>query len=469
MTDWLNQIVAGDALACLQQLPAGAARCCVTSPPYWGLRDYGVDGQLGREETVEEYIGKMVEIFREVRRVLADDGTLWLNMGDCYASSGGHTDTECADRRGEYQIGQRPDHADRSRRPSFRRDRRRREDDPHKAISGLKPKNLVGQPWRMAFGLQADGWYLRSDIIWHKPNPLPESVRDRPTKGHEYIFLMSKSPKYFYDADAVREKAVYGDHQRYVRGLHKAANTPGQPPHTGLRPGYKMPDGWATHEGAHGSFHRDGREKGAKSGISKDGYDERKWADRSDGLSRPPMTMKDREYHPDGRNLRSVWTIPTQPFPEAHFATFPTELVSRCVRAGSSAAGQCVECGSPWRRLVDRAFVPQQDVSQSKSVRGYGDQKPMDDSSGWDRFPRGTTKSRTTGWEASCDCGVPFPAPDLVIDPFMGAGTTAVVAKALQRSFWGCDLNPDYVAMALRRIGRPALGPSETEDLSLFE
>lgn len=212
----------------------------------------------------------------------------------------------------------------------------------------LKIKDDCGIPWMLAFALRADGWWLRSDIIWSKPNPMPESVKDRPTKSHEYLFLLTKSEQYYYNADAIREPEVYGDHPRTVRGLHKASNTPGQPPHTGLRPGYKMPDGWATYKGGHGSFHKEGREKGKKAGISKPDYDDRKWRDRSDGVSRPPMTMKDREYNPAGRNKRTVWTIPTQPMPEAHFATFPEKLVEPCVLAGSPAAGTVLDpfCGS---------------------------------------------------------------------------------------------------------------------------
>lgn len=401
MSDWLNQIVAGDAIACLQQLPAGVARCCVTSPPYWGLRDYGVDGQLGLEGTVEEYVGKMVNVFREVRRVLADDGTLWLNMGDSYAGSWSGN-------------SMRPEGGgQRSGEPGFQP----LEDGRYPARGGavppgLKPKDLVGMPWRLAFALQADGWWLRSDIVWSKPNPMPESIRDRPTKSHEYIFLLTKAPRYFFDQDAVREAGDPRSAERYK-------------------------------------------------------YDFSGPVGATEVNDRRTMPTGQRDF--DGRrNIRTVWDITVHGFAQAHFATFPPELVSRCVRAGSSAAGQCAECGSPWRRLVDRAFVPQKDVSQAKGVRGHGDQKPMDDSSGWEGFPRGTTEHRTTGWKASCDCGAPV-VPDLVIDPFGGAGTTALVAKQLQRSFWSCDLNPDYVAMALRRIGRPALGPSEKEDLSLFE
>jgi DNA modification methylase len=165
------RIEVGDALGVLRGMPAESVHCCVTSPPYWGLRDYGTDCQLGLEKTPEEYVARMVEVFREVRRVLRDDGTLWLNLGDSYRKNPAR------------RFGKRP------------------QDAPPPAGSGIKPKDLVGIPWRVAFALQADGWYLRSDIIWHKPNPMPESCTDRPTKAHEYVFLLSKRARYFYDAE----------------------------------------------------------------------------------------------------------------------------------------------------------------------------------------------------------------------------------------------------------------------------
>ena len=185
MTEFKNRILQGDSLEVLQDLPDGLVNTCVTSPPYWGLRDYGVDGQLGAEPSPEEYVERMVTIFREVRRVLRNDGTLWLNLGDSYVGTG---------------------HKGQHRDPKYAQGRNGQARALNNKVDGLKPKNLVGIPWRVAFALQADGWYLRSDIIWHKPNAMPESVKDRPTKAHEYIFLLTKNPHYYYDADAVREE-----------------------------------------------------------------------------------------------------------------------------------------------------------------------------------------------------------------------------------------------------------------------
>jgi DNA modification methylase len=253
----------GDCREILRRWIAEGVRVqtCVTSPPYWGLRDYGVEGQLGLEATPEQYVAGMVEVFRLVREVLADDGTLWLNLGDSYtgnAASGG--------------ANQNPGgHAFRV------------VGVPIKSGNGLKPKDLVGIPWRVAFALQADGWTLRSDIIWHKPNPMPESVTDRPTKAHEYVFLLAKSERYFYDAEAIKEPGEWcGMQLGIVRGKKTRALAMGRMPSGNERPG-------------------------------------------ADADS------------PDRRNRRTVWTIATEPYSEAHFATFPQALVEPCILAGSRA------------------------------------------------------------------------------------------------------------------------------------
>ena len=255
----------GDSLEVLRTLPDASAQCCVTSPPYWGLRDYGHDGQIGLEETPEQYVARLVAVFAEVRRVLADDGVLWLNLGDSYAGSsmsgGVGSGTLAGTQQGAMKGGQDQ---------RFRGHRR----------SGLKPKDLVGIPWRVAFALQADGWYLRSDTIWHKPNPMPESVRDRPTKAHEYVFLMSKSARYFYDQDAVKQPG----------------KNPGAPSARKL------------------------------AGMREQAEDPVRFATRPSGRTCG---------YPDMINARSVWTIPTQPYPGAHFAVMPPALADRCIRAGS--------------------------------------------------------------------------------------------------------------------------------------
>lgn len=265
----MNKIFHGDSLKVLKTLEDGSVQTCVTSPPYFGLRDYGMEGQIGLEETPEAYVTKMVELFREVRRVLKEDGTLWLNIGDSYASGkgtcynpGGGTTSLGKVRK---QAGAHP--LNRGNKTTL-------------ALSGLKPKDLIGIPWRVAFALQADGWYLRQDIIWAKPNPMPESVTDRCTKAHEYIFLLSKSSIYYFDNEAIKEPTVTRDEIIRDRDTTRLNNTPGRT---------KM------------------------GGLVNNNY--------------------------ETRNKRSVWTVTTKPYKGAHFATFPTALIEPCILAGTPKDG----------------------------------------------------------------------------------------------------------------------------------
>ena len=266
------RIIPGDVLAGLATLPDASVHCCVTSPPYWGLRDYGVDGQIGLEPTPAEYVAKMVAVFREVRRVLRDDGTLWLNLGDSYMGGGGGnygSGASVASGHGQHLTNVR-------NRPAFIE------------ATGLKAKDLVGIPWRVAFALQADGWYLRSDIIWSKPNPMPESVTDRPTKAHEYMFLLSKSDRYYYDADAVAEQA------------ETAGKIGGFTPNAAIAAGVKPTGNMIAERG--------------RAYVRK-----------------------------DTRNKRTVWTIPTEPYAGAHFAVMPTALVKPCILAGCPTGGTVLD------------------------------------------------------------------------------------------------------------------------------
>ena len=259
-------IYQGDCLDILPTLEAKSIQCCVTSPPYYGLRDYGCEGQIGLETTPETYVEKIVAVFREVKRVLRDDGVLWLNLGDSYCAttkgSGGHNEKQDSNKGAWFN------------------------DRKWNIPTGLKPKDLIGIPWRVAFALQADGWWLRQDIIWHKPNPMPESVRDRCTKAHEYIFLLSKSARYFYDADAIKEDFADDRMGNPNGGGQYAQNCP--------------------YPNAH---------EGQQSGLAKGKWNE--------------------EGKITGRNKRSVWTVTTKPYKEAHFATFPEEIPRTCILAGS--------------------------------------------------------------------------------------------------------------------------------------
>jgi DNA modification methylase len=275
----------GDVVDVLKGLPKQCVNTVVTSPPYWGLRDYGVEGQIGLEQTPEEYVEKLVAVFREVGRVLRDDGTVWLNLGDSYAGSWGDSGHR-PERTGI------PGHQREKNTKFFKRDGHPQTNKPVTvAPPGLKPKDLVGIPWRVAFALQADGWYLRSDIIWAKPNPMPESVTDRPIKSHEYVFLLSKNQKYFYDGDAIREKQ---------KDFHLTSSECG-----------KLSE--------NNKFSKVEGNRSIKFGT--------KWS------------PKQRQYNPAGRNRRTVWTIPTTPYPEAHFAVFPEALVVPCIKAGCPEDG----------------------------------------------------------------------------------------------------------------------------------
>lgn len=305
-------IICGDALTELKALAPDQFDCCVTSPPYWGLRDYGMAGQLGLEKTPEEYVAHLVEVSREVKRALRDDGTLWLNLGDSYYNyRPGAGQSLCK----QTIANTNQDHpADCPRRANV--------------IDGLKEKDLVGIPWRVAFALRADGWYLRRDIIWHKPNPMPESCKDRPTTAHEYVFLMSKSEKYYYDAEAIAEPAVSTNDHDYTGQGYKA---PGQT----ARKGNRKPSGWDMGPGGHREL------------IGR--CDHTAPEDAFKGKRRTREGEGGQQVHPPGishdlgggrfRNSRSVWTIATHAFVGAHFATMPEELARRCVLAGSRRGG----------------------------------------------------------------------------------------------------------------------------------
>lgn len=334
------KIINADVMDGLRQLADESVHCVVTSPPYFGQRDYGVDGQIGLEPTPDEFVPRLVDVFREVRRILKSDGSIWVNMGDSYAASGmGGGSGKQLTNRGTRAGGHM--------------------NKPRKAPVGLKPKDLVGVPWMLAFALRDDGWWLRSANVWAKPNGMPESTRDRPTVGHEYVFQLSKSERYYYGYDDVRLPPVpesVGRLARAMRGNLDAGGfvmsgggyaPPGQPPHQGARRSDKQ----RGHSRRHAGFN-----------------------DRWDAMERA-------QQQADGAALRSVWWISPGGFDEAHFATMPEELAALLVLAGCPVGGT-------------------------------------------------------------------------VLDPFSGAGTTALVADRLQRNAIGIELNPEYVAMSEARINR---------------
>ena len=431
-----------------------SVHCAVTSPPYWGLREYQLgDAGIGLEPTLGEWVTNIVAVGREVWRVLRDDGTWWLNLGDAYSGSGKHS----------------ADHAN----PGISKAGDRGGDiATHPQSAGLPPKNLMGQPWRAAFALQDDGWILRSAIVWHKPNPMPESVRDRPTNAYDMVFLLSKQGRYFYDAEAIRQPSITGDMRRPY--------------------------------GSEGAWQMDGRADDMKHG-----------GEQRNGPSA-------------GANARNLWTIPTQGRSDAHFATFPDELPRRCIMAGTSERGVCAECGAPWVRRtetnrdgaktkisVERATVDKEAIAEYlrkyrmalglskaqvnaalgtvamyswfegrlagievptvekwaklKDILHLGDD--FDDAiaatidvvrtdagesrgagvrsykSAWNAH------TQTLGWQPTCGCNGDV-VPATVLDPFVGSGTTLAVAQSLGRRSVGTDLNTEYLEIARRYISR---------------
>lgn len=477
MIPWLDdgdvRLYHGDVLEVLRGLPDESVDCVVTSPPYWGLRDYGtgswdggddvwhtcsvcdgqtgnqscsqcggagswlgpcdhrvrkdgddprqgtfrngkdyahgelygercgrcnarrVDRQMGLEPTPDLFVAGMVAVFREVRRVLAPHGTCWVNLGDSYAANRSYQVSDSKHQAHDFGGS-----------------------NAQAVPDGLKPKDLVGIPWRVAFALQADGWWLRSDIIWGKPNPMPESVTDRPTKAHEYVFLLTKASRYWFDTEAVREPAEYGRRQ------------------------------WSDPE--------------AVLAAATNGYDTRP----DHGVrAKASVTGGDPSA---GRNVRSVWSIATQPYPEAHFATFPEELARRCIIAGCPTR-VCRVCGKPSERIVERERGDQEAVNRPKHLQSSKSGLSLSGNGSREWAERGA-KAETVGW-SDCAC-TPYPLfpvspselaavskwrPGVTLDPFIGSGTVAKVARDHQRHAIGIDLNQTYLELAARRLQQLSL------------
>jgi len=401
----------GDCREVLRGMEAESVQCVVTSPPYWGLRNYGVEGQLGLEPTPDLYVEHMVKVFREVRRVLRKDGTVWLNLGDSHAGGGNNNgNTKAISEKQGSNRGNRY--------------------EPKPVPVGLKPKDLVGIPWRVAFALQADGWWLRSDIVWSKPNPMPESVQDRPTRSHEYVFLLSKSAKYYYDSAAIREPlrpSTAADSRLFKEGYETGRPERGYPGSASNGSGLLQPR----------------RDKQRGHGRRHDGFN-----DRWDAMTKD-------EQQANGANKRTVWEIATQPYPEAHFATFPEALVRPCVLAGTSEAGECVECGAPWERVTERPKPPDDLRNRDNGAkmdfhtRQVGSGQKLQD--WYDANP-----TQTTGWRPTCkhEAGT---RPQVILDPFGGSGTVAVVARRAGRRAVLIDVKEDYLRMARDRIRQAVL------------
>lgn len=586
------KIICADVLEGLRSLEDESVQCCISSPPYWGLRDYGtaaweggdpacdhkrvdkagvsssgleggkgnvhhgheahytnacakcgasrVDDQIGIEDTPEEYVEKLVKVFREVWRVLRPDGICFLNLGDSYCQTdkwGGGKNLNA----GKHTV------AGNGTVPSWEARRIKRP-----RIPGIKPKDLVGIPWRVAFALQSDGadlgalrgierarealleeydgevvpdrviavlekleneyreakggsWYLRSDIIWFKANPMPESATDRPTKAHEYIFVLTKSARYLWDQEAVRERGTEESLKRLARADHRTkvgydeAHFGNPPIRARRRRDENIGSDRATGDdtGFEGGLLRGTKERDSGGGRSGTRNGERDGGNR---VRRATLPHRERESHEgfnerwDGsatRNIRSVWNIATSPFPGefctsckrfyvdggrhlakhrdeeteketkicacgrwdswiSHFACFPQTLVEPMIKAGSSEKGCCPECGAPRERVVERKAAERDDSGRTHSLPEQRMGKTPPPEKGWE------SERRTIGFRSTCDCEAGDPVPCTVLDPFAGAGTTGLVALKLGRDFVGVELNPDYAEMARKRIYQDA-------------
>ncbi len=392
------RVLIGDCYDTLDQLDDESVDTCVTSPPYFSLRDYGgEDKQIGLEETPEEYVENLVKVFRKVRQKLKPEGTLWLNLGDTYAGGGGasgHTeDTKNLGRTtksyGATATGKRP------------------------IPNGLKPKDLIGIPWRVAFALQADGWWLRQDIVWAKPNPMPESVKDRCTRSHEFIFQLSKSKKYYYDHEAILEPI-------------------GESMKASIRNGPRKTEGYK-----HDEDTRMGKASGNHAFSRQESLD---------NIAK-------------GRNKRDVWFISAKPYRGAHFAVYPPELIEPCILAGTSAHGCCADCGSPWRRVTKRRGTNQDDELEQKTEGLSNPKRGGQRVTSTGAVPSyAGSSSLTTGWEPTCECHSDLSLDErpikrgVVLDPFGGSGTTAAVAIKNNRDAIICELNEEYVQLIDDRI-----------------
>jgi DNA modification methylase len=456
----------GDCRETLRTLPDNHFHCVVTSPPYWNLRSYLPKDHPDKAKEIglkplPVYLEELVQVFREVRRVLREDGVCWINMGDSY-TSGNRKDRDPGDSRLHQAFNE--DWETDLRQPT---------------PAGLKNKELVGVPWRLAFALQADGWYLRMDCIWHKPNPMPESVQDRCTKAHEYLFMLTKSERYFYDKIAIEEKVNPNTHARCAQPNFENQAVKGVNPKAKAHP--NAPRGWKMGPGDHrdllGRYEQEPRVKqnadfseAISDGLVSTRNKRSVWTIEDDSILLRWMSEQ-----PEGemlirremKNRGSVFTQTTFGFAEAHFATYPPDLIRPCILSSTSAMGCCPTCGAPWERVVEKG---EPNLAQQRACGGdvngeyHGTAQKEFDGTGAQnasavkaRILAGMKEKITVDWIPTCQCPKHRPQPCRVLDPFGGSGTTGMVAQEEGREATLCELYDKYAEISLRRANVPQL------------
>lgn len=466
----LNETFTGDVIDILPKLPKGIVQTIVTSPPYFAVRDYKLQPTkwpevtyhlfgfpitippmeccLGLEKTPMEYIGHMIYVFRLVREVLRDDGTLWVNIGDCYNS-----------KSGGYTPGFTGKHNYISHNTAYNILKNNRK------LPGMKQKDMVGIPWMLAFALRDDGWYLRQEIIWHKQNPMPESVNDRCTKAHEQIFLLSKSKRYFYDAYAISTEISDASVLRMNQTIEN--QTGSTRANAGLRHngplkayGKYMPSGWGQNTKYeqrdprdirdHKNLQRDDKNHPMHEGRKVRTEEEKKYGINGKGFQGHSGYLdKDGNIIGNGRaNKKSVWAITTQSFTEAHFATFPEDLPVDPIKAGTSDYGACACCGAPYKRTFEKELKPLKDAPK-KFVIDARDHAADQNSQGSNRQKDGHKSGhfyeyKNFSWVKTCKCDTAEIVPCIVMDCFSGAGTTKLIARKLNRDTICIEKNTEY-------------------------
>jgi DNA modification methylase len=482
---YINEILEGDVLQKIGMIPDKAINTCISSPPYYALRDYGIEPSdfpeivytlfgfpvtvkaqkvcLGLEATPFDFIGHLVYIYRLVAEKLSDDGTIWVNIGDSYSAEKKQRTDEQAAQKSKLNGSKQGQIACATQ--------------PSKIFTGLgiKPKDMLGIPWMLLFALRGDGWYARQDIIWHKRNCMPESCKDRCTKNHEYIFLLSKKRKYYFDAEAIKTKQAESTKKRLSQNIEEQIGSfkgyGRTKPMKAVGSSSLLPDSWSNSRFFNSdSKIKDGRKprpsdnRGGNQGMGNI-PNSNAMVRKNSKYSEPIVNQSAAQHRQDraesitiGANKRSVWSIATQGFKEAHFATFPEKLIEDCIKASTSEYGHCVQCGKGWRRITEKELIPGHKAAktfviderdQNADVMDAGSNRAKDEHKSGH-----INRTETMGWVKDCKCHTDDVKPGIVMDMFGGSGTTGIVAVKLNRSFTLIEKSIKYIPMMRKRFAK---------------